>query len=156
MFLWHPDGYIRIGDKSIALARWRQLEPASVLPAGAAGLFYKPGVAHNIIAANGYTQAGPLPWPDGDRYIQKAVAGVYSIPADPAIAIHSASVEARAQRARDSIAAPATGFMETLRTGDVAAVGLALDSVSDADWRAAVALLLVALRDAAFAEQLEA
>ena len=155
MFLWHPDGYIRINSQQITLARWHELEPESALPPGAVGETYEPGVLHSIIEPNGFTYPAALPWPDGDRYIQKATAGLYSVPPDPAIAARSAAVIAREQAARDSIATPVTGFAETLRTGDVAAVHLALADVTDDDWRAAVARLLVDLRDAVFAEQLE-
>ena len=155
MFLWHPDGYIRIGTQQITLERWHELEPESALPSGAVGIVYEPGVLHNNIHQDGFTYPAALPWPDGDRYIQKAVAGVYSVPPDPAIAARSAAVLAREQAARDNIATPVTGFAETLRTGDVAAVHLALTGLSDDDWRDAVARVLVDLRDAVFAEQLE-
>ena len=111
---------------------------------------------HNNIHQNGFTYPAALPWPDGDRYIQKANAGVYSVPPDPAIAARSAAVIAREQAARDNIATPVTGFAETLRTGDDADVQAAITGgVTDDDWRAAVARLLVDLRDAVFAEQLE-
>ena len=156
MFLWHPDGYIRINSQQIALARWQQLEPESALPTGAVGETYEPGVLHSIIEPNGFTYPAALPWPDGDRYIQKANAGLYSVPPDPAIAARSAAVIAREQAARDSIATPVTGFMETLRTGDDADVQAAITGgVTDDDWRAALGRLLVDLRDAVFAEQLE-
>ena len=155
MFLWHPDGYIRIGTQQIDLPRWHELEPESALPSGAVGIVYEPGVLHNNIHQDGFTYPAALPWPDGDRYIQKATAGVYSVPPDPAIAARSAAVIAREAAARDNIATPVTGFAETLRTGDQAAVTAALDSVSDDDWRAALGRLLVDLRDAVFAEQLE-
>ena len=77
---------------------------------------------NNIRARTGSRTPAALPWPDGDRYIQKANAGVYSVPPDPAIAARSAAVIAREQAARDNIATPVTGFAETLRTGDQAEV----------------------------------
>ena len=99
MFLWHPDGYIRINSQQITLARWHELEPESALPSGAVGIVYEPGVLHNNIQQGGFTNPAALPWPDGDRYIQKANAGVYSVPPDPAMR-HAARLLLRASRRR--------------------------------------------------------
>ena len=159
-FTHHPDGYILMSleerEQRVSLVAWHGFEPDYSIPAGASGQIYEPGVTHYLIVPGGSVILNPPEWAAGDGYLEKARRGEYSAPPDPAIAARSAAVRAREQAARDSIATPVTGFMETLRTGDDAEVQAALTgSLSDDDWRAALARLLVDLRDAVFAEQLE-
>ena len=70
MFIHHPEGRIRIEDEVFTLEEFLTVEPGYSLPEGAAGRNYN-GRVHIIIGLKGPSARCPVPWSEGDGYIQK-------------------------------------------------------------------------------------
>ena len=70
MFIHHPEGRIRIEDEVFTLEEFLTVEPGYSLPEGATGRNYN-GRVHIIIGLKGPSARGPVPWPEGEGFIQK-------------------------------------------------------------------------------------
>ena len=70
MFIHHPEGRIRIEDEVFTLEEFLTVEPGYSLPESATGRNYNRKV-HITIGLKGPSARDPVPWPEGEGYIQK-------------------------------------------------------------------------------------
>jgi hypothetical protein len=72
IFRHHPDGLIYLGNFSCTLEEFTDQRPDYTLPEGVIGRIYRPDIIHALFDNESNQQGGPLPWTDGDEYIQNA------------------------------------------------------------------------------------
>jgi hypothetical protein len=73
MFFRHSaDGTITINSRKIELELFLEIEPEYALPEGVVAQEYIPNV-HHLHYTGSDQRPGPMPWPDGDRYIRREV-----------------------------------------------------------------------------------
>ena len=83
---YHPDGWIYLNKAQFTVAEWQSLWPEFTVPEGIQVFFYN-GVRSYCVDNNSNQRAWPLPWPEGDQYIDPMnipalESDVPSIPAD--------------------------------------------------------------------------
>lgn len=101
MFQHHPDGRLLIDGQGITLQEFNEHEPAYALPDGAIGRVYIPGQRHTL--TDGQTQwGGPMPWPDGDRYLADAETYQPAAPPEPTLDELKATKKREIETARDA------------------------------------------------------
>ena len=83
---YHPDGWVYLNDQQFTVAEWQSLWPEFAVPEGIK-VFYYNGVRSYCVDSHDDQRAWPLPWPEGDAYIDPAniplfESDVARVPAD--------------------------------------------------------------------------